>query len=261
MPPRPRGVFFHGKPWTSVGGLPAAPAEVGPIPKALRLSFNDGQYGGMQHHTFEPVVAGRVQVRTLLKRLAVGRPVFHSEADFQHAFARACWEADRSIDVRLEVRQPGRREYLDMLAIGPDSQTAVEFKYWTRQWTGSAGEPSEHYDLRSHAATDLARRNFVFDIERLERFVAGSEKNGLAVILTNEPSLWSSPSVARDTRDQAFRIHDGQTLAGTLLWGAGDYPANTRELTGHYKLSWTDYSSLEDGGCHFRYLVVETRAR
>lgn len=215
----------------------------------------------MEGPTLEPLVAGRVQVRALLERLAIGRPVFHSEADFQHAFARACWEADRSIDVRLEVRQPGGREYLDMLAIGPDSQTAVEFKYWTRQWSGSAGDPPERYDLRSHAATDLARRNFVFDIERLERFVVGPEENGLAVILTNDPSLWSSPRVARDTRDQAFRIHDGRTLTGTLLWGAGDYPANTRELTGHYELAWRDYSSLDGGRCLFRYLVVETRAR
>jgi len=208
-----------------------------------------------------PVVASRVPIRALLERLAVDRPVFHSEADFQHAFARACWQTDRTIDVRLEVRQPGAREYLDLLAIGPDSRTAIEFKYWTRQWSGSAGRPTEQYDLKSHAATDLARRNFVFDIERLERFAVGRKDNGLAVILTNDSSLWSRPRVGRVTRDQAFRIHEGRTLAGTLLWGAGDFPANTRELTGRYELAWSDYSRLDGPNGLFRYLVVETRPR
>ncbi|MGJ7442924.1 hypothetical protein [Aquipuribacter sp. MA13-6] len=214
----------------------------------------------MLDHTLGPLVAGRLPVLAILERLATGRPVFHSEADFQHAFARACWQTDTSIDVRLEVRQPDGREYLDMLAIGPEGRTAVEFKYWTRRWAGTAGDPPERFELKSHAATDLARRNFVFDIERLERFVAGPKANGLAVLLTNDPSLWSSPRVAKDTRDQAFRIHDGRALAGTLLWGGGDYAANTRELAGHYDLLWRDYSRPGDGSCLFRYLIVETRA-
>ncbi len=219
-----------------------------------------GRVRGMTAQPPQPLVAGRVPIRALLEHLAVDRPVFHSEADFQHAFARACWEADATLNVRLEVRQHDAREYLDMLAIGSDGQTAIEFKYWTRQWSGSAGDPPEQFDLRAHAATDLARRNFVFDIERLERFAVGPEHNGLAVLLTNDPSLWSSPPrPGRDTRDQAFRIHDGRTLAGTLLWGAGDFPANTRKLIGRYELVWRDYSQRDGRNGLFRYLVVETR--
>lgn len=209
----------------------------------------------------EPLVAGRVPLRPLLERLAADRPVFHSEADFQHAFARSCWEADSVIDVRLEVLQPGAREYLDLLAIGPDSRTAIEFKYWTRQWSGSVGDTTEEYDLKFHAATDLARRNFVFDIERLERFAVRQQDNGLAVILTNDSSLWSRPRPGQAARDREFRIHEGRTLADTLLWGGGDFPANTRELTGRYELHWSDYSRLDGSNGHFRYLVVETRPR
>lgn len=212
----------------------------------------------MGSHDVEPLVAGRVPVHALMEQLARERPVFHSEADFQHSFARTLWETDRTIESRLEVRQPGTREYLDLLSFGPHRRTAIEFKYWTRRWSGPAGDPPEEFDLKAHAATDLARRNFVFDIERLERFSVGSEGNGIAVVLTNDPSLWSPPSHRRITRDDAFRIHEGRTLTGTLLWGGGDFPVNTRHLTGRYELRWKDYSLLSGQNAQFRYLVVET---
>ncbi|MGB3860193.1 MAG: hypothetical protein WA912_13175 [Ornithinimicrobium sp.] len=169
-----------------------------------------------------PLIAGRVPVRGLLRKLSLERPVFHSEADFQHSFARALWEVDPTIQTRLEARQGDAREYLDLLAIGPTKQTAIEFKYWTQRWGGTAGEPPEEYLLKNHAATDLARRNFVFDIARLERFANRPEMSGLAVVVTNDASLWSPPRSQRPTRDVAFRIHEGRILKGTLLWGGGD---------------------------------------
>lgn len=165
---------------------------------------------------------------------------------------------DPAIHVRLEARQLDKREYLDLLAIGPRAHTAIEFKYWTRRWSGTVGDLAEKYELRNHSVTDLARRNFVFDIARLERFTDCAATNGIAVILTNEASLWSPPRTLRATRDREFRLHEGRTLAGTLQWGEGDYPANSRHLTGEYVLSWADYSNLPGTGGVFRYLVVET---
>ena len=125
--------------------------------------------------------------------------------------------------------------------------------------TGAAGDPSEDYDLKYHAATDLVRRNFVFDIERLERFGAKPNHNGLAIILTDDESLWAVPREGRTpTRDRDFRIHEGRTLTGTLLWGGGDYPGNTRVLVGRYDLAWHPYIELPGPNGSFRYLVVET---
>ena len=187
--------------------------------------------------------------------------MFHSEADFQHAFARALWESAPDVQSRLEVpkRTSAGTEHLDLLCIGPDASTAIEFKYWTRSWKGAAGTPNEEYNLKAHAATDIARRNFVFDIARLERFGNEPKHNGIALILTNDPSLWAPPAPRPvPSRDHAFRIHEGSTLTGTLLWGGGDYPANTTELRGNYALSWTDYSHQTGPGGHFRYLIVET---
>ncbi|MGW7281156.1 hypothetical protein ACWGIV_23230 [Streptomyces sp. NPDC054844] len=204
-------------------------------------------------------IAGRASLREVMTRLRRHRPVFHSEADLQHSFARVLWEVAPEVESRLEVPQwpSGRAEYLDLLCIGPESRTAVEFKYFTRSWTGTVGNPAEDYALKAHAATDLARLHFVRDIARLERFCGQSEQNGLALMLTNEPSLWTPPgSDRRPTRDHQFRIHEGRELAGMLLWAEGTYERNTCTLTGAYSLAWEPYSRQNGPGGEFRWLAV-----
>lgn len=58
--------------------------------------------------------------------LARVRPVFHGEADFQHAFAWEMHIADPSAKVRLETRpRPGIR--LDLLASIGGFRIAIEF--------------------------------------------------------------------------------------------------------------------------------------
>ncbi len=205
-------------------------------------------------------VAGRIALDEVMTRLGRGRPVFHSEADLQHGFARTLWELAPDVGARLEVPQrgeAGKREYLDLLCVGR-ARTAIEFKYFTRGWAGTVGVPPEDYALKDHAATDLARLYFVRDIARLERFCAGREQNGLAVMVTNEPSLWNPrPPGRRPTRDEDFRLHQGRTLTGTLLWAEGTYKDNTCELLGTYDLAWQPYAQLGGPGGEFRYLAVQ----
>ncbi|MEU1600937.1 hypothetical protein ABZ468_51610 [Streptomyces sp. NPDC005708] len=204
-------------------------------------------------------VAGRISLGDVIAHLGRHRPVFHSEADLQHSFARALWELSPDVHSRLEVpqRTAGKAEYLDLLCIGPSTRTAIEFKYFTRRWTGAAGTPPEDYALKGHAAVDLARLHFVRDIARLERFCRRSDQNGLAVMLTNDASLWTPPGIGRgQTRDREFRIHQGRELVGTLLWAEGAYEANTCTLLGAYPLAWEPYSELDGVGGEFRYLAV-----
>lgn len=204
-------------------------------------------------------IAGQVALDDAMARLCRDRPVFHSEADLQHSFARVLWELAPGVRSRLEVpqRSSGRPEYLDLLCIGPSACTAVEFKYFTRGWTGRAGPLEEEYALRSHGAVDLARLRFVRDIARLERFCAQHDRNGLALILTNDPLLWTPPrSQSRCTRDHEFRIHQGLVLSGTLLWAEGAYESNTCNLRGTYPLDWQPYSQQDGARGEFRYLAV-----
>jgi hypothetical protein len=52
-----------------------------------------------------PLIAGEVSLPEVMARLQQDRPVFHSEADLQHSFARVLWELAPKIQSRLEVRQ------------------------------------------------------------------------------------------------------------------------------------------------------------
>ncbi|MGW1215410.1 hypothetical protein ACWD5F_37855 [Streptomyces sp. NPDC002499] len=205
------------------------------------------------------LIAGQAPLDNVMAQLSQRRPVFHSEADLQHSFAQVLWQLAPEVRSRLEVPQRGedRTEYLDLLCLGPERRTAIEFKYFTRSWTGTAGTPVEDYALKAHAATDLARLHFVRDIVRLERFCRQRNENGLALLLTNEASLWTPPGAGRGrTRDHDFRIHDGRELAGTLLWAEGTYEPNTCILRGTYPLKWETYSEQGGAGGEFRYLAV-----
>jgi len=69
------------------------------------------------------MVAGTVGLTEIMAALQQARPVFHSEADFQHAFAWAAHRLDESINVRLEVPQDDG-ERLDVLCFGDHGWTA-----------------------------------------------------------------------------------------------------------------------------------------
>ncbi|WP_456598803.1 hypothetical protein [Blastococcus sp. SYSU DS0616] len=211
-------------------------------------------------------IARSVAVASVMAELARTRPVFHSEADFQFAFAQAVRTLDPDIQIRLEL--PLRQveglkgsQYLDLMCRRPDARTAVELKYFTRAWTGKDDITGEEFVLRHHSATDLARRNVVFDIARLEQFCrAGLADNGLAIMLTNDPNLWR-PSKRLASNDREFHINDGRTLSGTLRWARDMYPGNARTLSGTYPVRWHDHSSVEGPNGTFRWLVIEVVAR
>ncbi|MFE6840530.1 hypothetical protein ACFVFI_37650 [Streptomyces sp. NPDC057705] len=203
-------------------------------------------------------IAGGAALDEVLARLRARRPVFHSEADLQHSFALAVGEVARDVHCRLEVPVRGRdaSEYLDLLCLGPTGRTAVEFKYVTRRWSGTVGMPPEEYVLRGHNAPDVARRDFLRDVERLERFCDREDQNGLALLITNEASLWRPRQRKTPTRDEEFRIHQDRELSGTLLWAEGSFPDNTRVLRGAYTLAWRPYTQLDGAGGEFRCLAV-----
>lgn len=207
------------------------------------------------------MLAGSLSLESLLDRLAQVRPVFHSEADFQLAFA---WEArwlKPSLQVRLETRpEPNIR--LDVLLTGEDGiQTAIELKYLVRSWHGQCN--GELYDLKNQGARDIRSYDVVKDIVRVERFVTPRPgANGALVCMTNDPGYWHPPANKYATNAEAFRIHEGAVLSGVREWGpltgAGSSKGREAplELAGEYHLTWHDYSHLPGHGGEFRTLVV-----
>jgi hypothetical protein len=200
----------------------------------------------------------------LMSGLAVRRPVFGSEADFQLALAWEFQHGQPDAIVRLEYRPAylDRRGYLDVWVDARAWKLALELKYFTRALSVNVGD--ERFELLNHGAQDVSRYDFVRDIERVESVVRGQPGVAGAVIaLTNDSSYWRPPKDTRLTIDSAFRIHEGATLGGDLAWGEGAGPGTTRgrervhSLAGRYKVEWHDYSSVAEGPAgKLRYAVV-----
>ncbi len=205
-----------------------------------------------------------LEISEVLSSLARQRPIFHSEADFQHALA---WEnqhrlPDASIRLEVPVQISGQFLHIDVWVVHQDVTLAFELKYKTRGLTAHIG--NERYSLKDQSAQDICRYDFVKDIQRLEQVVAAHPNSiGYAILLTNDSAYWKKP-LNHSTVDADFRLHDGRVLEGVLAWdvNASDGTKKGREhpldLQGKYQLRWSDYSqpSSEKYGT-FRSLVAE----
>lgn len=158
----------------------------------------------------------------LMTDLACHRPIFHSEADFQHALAWQIHVRHPGVKLRLEYRPAflPNKMYLDIWAAFPDdSVIAIELKYKTKAFV--ADYAGESFRLVDQSAPDQGRYDFVRDISRLETITAAAPAvRGAAVFLSNESTYWAAPRPG-STVDAAFRIHEGRALVGELAWGAG----------------------------------------
>lgn len=209
-------------------------------------------------------VAGGLDLGPALRALGAQRPVFHSEADFQHHLAWQIHLAEPRLQLRLEIRpDPALREQLDLLVRDPatGAATAIELKYLKARWEGVID--GEAFSLLNQGAHDITRYDIVKDVARVERFVAARpDWNGYTVALTNDPAYWKAPARAITTIDAAFRVHEGVALTGERAWGsaAGEGTIRGRRaplaLDGDYSMEWTDYSRLMGARGEFRVLVV-----
>ena len=202
-----------------------------------------------------------LDINAVLADLSESRGVFHSEADFQHALAWQLHKVMPDSQIRLEFNpfpDDRKRMYVDIWL--PIEGVAIELKYATRkldtEWSG------ERFALKSQAAQDLTRYDFLKDIQRLERLVVERRaKLGFGVLLTNDTSYWNLGR--RNTVDTDFRIHENRHLTGELQWSdrASKGTTKGREdpiwLRGSYDVRWQDYSVVSSGTYRvFRYLSI-----
>jgi len=198
-----------------------------------------------------------------MRVLARKRPIFHSEADFQHALA---WELHSQLpesEVRLElpIESSGNALHLDLWLSAPGRAVAIELKYKTRSLSVKLN--GESFSLKSHSAQDVGRYDFLRDIQRIERIVSSHPgTRGYAILLTNDSSYWK-PSSDIKTVDGAFRLHEGRSVEGTLAWGSNAAPGTIRSrekpitLVGTYKIIWKEYSKVGSSSYGaFRYLAL-----
>ena len=205
-----------------------------------------------------------LNIDCLMQVLSCSRPIFHSEADFQHALA---WQISKKVGghkVRLEypftTDESDNRE-LDIWLSG--ERIALELKYFTMKFCcNHQGEP---FVLKQHGNADVARYSFLRDVQRLEHLVhvRRTARTGFAVLLTNAPTLWCrSYTRKRNPNDKNFHLYDDRTaISGKLKWQKDGCPIEEDALclSGCYTPHWKDYScfpSQKNGG-KFRYLAFE----
>ena len=217
-----------------------------------------------------------VDINGIMAELAKSRPVFHSEADFQHSLAWQIREAMPDSQIRLEFKpfpHASRQIFLDIWV--PSHGIALELKYLPRQLEISYN--GESFVLKDQL-TDAGRYDFLKDIQRLEDVCARCERasHGYAILLANEHLYWTHPQ-GGVTSDANFRLHEGRVLHGEMDWARRTSTSAMRgydsaiRLRGRYELRWREYSHLDWRGIpepdsaatryrRFRYLVVEVES-
>lgn len=201
-----------------------------------------------------------ITIEPVLASLGKRRPIFHSEADFQHELAHELRAHDPDLALRLEYPIGiESRASLDILLRKGAAQFGIELKYLCRSVHKIVDD--EIFALKHQSAHDIRRHDVVKDIVRMERFAARLGGSAAVLVLTNDPAYWSSRRRA-DTIDAAFDLSDLSNLTGTLGWasaaGAGTTKGRAEPLivSGSYDLRWHDYSDLGGTGGRFRYLYV-----
>lgn len=206
-----------------------------------------------------------ISINNIIKKLSITRPVFHSEADFQHALAWEIHKENPDAQIRLEVPSGriDKRERIDVLIREGKRTYAIELKY---KKTGLSFESNgETYNLRPDLAQDVSRYDFIKDVVRLERFVASNPNiTGYAIMLTNDSLYWKES--LRGVNSEAFFLHEGRALRKgmEMKWreGTGQGTSKGREqshkLLHTYKVHWESYSSIPKlaKNNEFRYLLL-----
>jgi hypothetical protein len=203
-----------------------------------------------------------IDVRLALDDLARSRPLFHSEADFQHALA---WEIHRRHPeclVRLEWPPPdwesGR---VDMFFRMQDRSVAIELKYGTRALRCEVN--GESFALKE-GAHDTGKAGFYRDIQRLERLVLTERRAdaGYAILLTNDWLYWQEPS--HQATCAQFSTHEGRVVSsGVLKWAERTAESTKHEcpeatIEGRYRLEWRPFSKPHPAkSAELRYLLVQ----
>lgn len=201
----------------------------------------------------------------ILKGLANERPIYHSEADFQHALAwkiqKYCYDKGLNANIRLEKPSyfDDKNNYIDLIVELDDVIIAIELKYKTKKLDNFIFN-NESFNLKNHGAHNLNRYDFIKDIWRLENFLSqGYPKRtiGYAIFLTND-SAYQKASRKAEVDDLDFRIHQRLLNAGELKWKFNENKRkrkNSIYLLSDYDLDWANYSKVNNHT--FDYLLVE----
>jgi hypothetical protein len=198
-----------------------------------------------------------ISIDDIMTRLAARRPVFCSEADFQHELAYEVRLGAPSLSVRLECPVIPRGA-IDIIIIGR-YRFALELKYLCKGFVTTLD--GEELTLKQQSAHDIRRYDVCKDVKRMEDYAESTGHGAAVLVLSNDPAYWRERRRA-GAADSAFDISHLRQLTGALRWGSTAGPGTTKgreailDIKGNYALSWQDYSKVEGNGGEFRYLWI-----
>jgi hypothetical protein len=204
----------------------------------------------------------------ILQTLAEKRPLFHSEADFQHALA---WEIHKviptaSIRLELPVRVDTSTVHLDLLVECDHSRYPIELKYKAAAMTADIG--GEKFSLSNQSAQDTGRYDFLKDVTRLERYVTSVENSiGYAIFLSNDCLYWNEPR--QTITSVEFSIHDTRKVHPyvEMRWAPHAGPGSLKKREEaiackfNYSCFWKNYYKVDDSQFKYLLLTVEQPSR
>lgn len=216
----------------------------------------------------------KIELENILIKLSQRRPIFHSEADFQHELAHEIRCAHPDFRYRLEMPRPKKVD-----ATKPEARGAIdiavydgsggpclflELKYKTRRCNESF--ENEDFNLAGHGASSWGQYDVIKDIRHIENLKKLYPSADCAVVaLTNDRNYWETvPGANSAYRD--FSLHDGANLSGIREWRPQGTDAQIAEimgrqrarsgalgLSGTYNVQWQQYSER----LGLRYLILE----
>lgn len=204
-----------------------------------------------------------IKIEPVLASLGKRRPIFHSEADFQHELAHASRAHDPELELRLEYPiGTDTRASLDILLRKGEARFELELKYLCRscdvtRWRAlraRASERTRHSPLRRRQG------------HRPHGAVRGAPQGRRRGTHPQQRSRLLSSRRRADTIDAAFDLADLRQLTGTLGWaanaGAGTMKGRADPLivSGSYALRWCDYADVGGPGGRLRYLYAPVAA-
>jgi hypothetical protein len=206
-------------------------------------------------------------VEKAINELKLERPVFCSEADFQHSLAIKISNQNHDLSkIRLEKLIPlkeNKRNYVDLFLNFENFKAVLELKYKTKKEI--IFHDNEEFNLLGHGAQNLGSYAFFKDIQDIESLINKKQINmGMCLFLTNDSYYWREHS--RESITKNFRISDKRKVGNEVLnwvktkktdpnqkdW-VKKYPPLT--IKNNYDLSWKEYSNLDNQHL-FKYLLV-----
>jgi hypothetical protein len=219
----------------------------------------------------------RSQICAAIDALAVRRPVFHSEADFQHELALQLGGMGYKVRLEKPFTLGGNTIEVDIIASLGGKNVGLELKYKHKTSNPVVGidRYGEHFEVVDNWGTNLTRYDVWSDYCRMAALVAaGDIDKGYAIILTNAP-LWAPPGAIMA---RSFSLEDGLVAGLNMPWVWDGHTEEQKRRTIGTRLDplilpflpsqplhWEEYTKENNDPSpiihtlgHYRYLPIET---